>query len=78
MLLLACVSCPWRATRPAFGGATEDLLKELWQEDTTPPRIQVLIKNAGADISAKNNEGKTVLDYADNDEVKRIILNVAQ
>ena len=53
-------------------------MKELWQEDTTPPRIQVLIKNAGADISAKNNEGKTALDYAKNDEIKRIILNAAQ
>ena len=38
--------------------------------------IKALI-NAGADIFAKDNEGKTILDYAKTDEVKRIILEVA-
>ena len=39
--------------------------------------IPVLL-NAGADIFAKNNEGKTALDYAKTDSVKDLILNAAQ
>lgn len=44
----------------AFGGATEDLLEAVSNKDTTPQRIQVLIK-FGANVNAKNRDGQTAL-----------------
>ncbi len=46
-------------------------------ENGNPEVIKALL-NAGADIFAKNNKGKTVLDYAKNNSVKELILNAAQ
>ena len=58
--------------------ATKDLLKAAEDNNTTPQVIENLIK-AGADISAKDNEEKTALDYTGSnenaDEIKRIILD---
>ena len=39
--------------------------------------IENLIK-AGADVNAKDNEGKTALDYAESNAIKRIIRNAAK
>ena len=39
--------------------------------------IKALI-DSGADIYVKDNQGKTALDYANNEEVKKIILDAAR
>lgn len=71
VLVLACVSS-------AFGGATEELLRAVADKNTTPRMIENLIK-AGANVNAKDNKGKTALDYAKkNEKVKRIILDATK
>ena len=42
--------------------------------NSNPEVVKALI-NAGADIFAKDNEGKTALNYAKDNEIKRIILD---
>lgn len=71
VLMMVCASS-------AFGGATEELLKAAADKNTTPRMIENLIK-AGANVNAKDNKGKTALDYAKkNEKVKRIILDATK
>ena len=77
MTVILCMVILMVTVSMAFAGATEDLLSAAKSKYTTPQMIRTLIKS-GANVNAKDNDGKTVLDYAQTDEIKRLILNSAQ
>ncbi len=77
MTVILCMVILMVTVSMAFAEATEDLLSAAKSKYTTPQMIRTLIKS-GANVNAKDNDGKTVLDYAQTDEIKRLILNSAQ
>lgn len=68
MTVILCMVILMVTVSMAFAEATEDLLSAAKSKYTTPQMIRTLIKS-GANVNAKDNDGKTALDYAQNDEI---------
>lgn len=63
--------------RSLVGDATVLMKAAERNANYTPEAVKTLIE-VGADVSMKDSEGKTALDYAQTDEVRRIILEAVR